>query len=140
MARAQNILRPRLAAFAGRLQIGQGFAPAVILEQHQAIIVIGLQMSLVSGFLVPSFRLAQIQRNTAAQFIGLRQIELCVRIALLGRSAPFVDSGLKIAASSCVNASLHIRHGRCGNQEERQAKQRSYGMIGFFHGIFLGAQ
>ena len=70
-------------------------------------------MALRRGLAIPVHRGVEIRLYAAAQLIGLAQIELRVRIAILGQRPPFADRLGIVALLPGIDAGFHIGHGWC---------------------------
>ena len=64
---AQQVLRARIAALGGGLDIGQRLFAAAVLEQQQAVVVGGLDMPLRRGARVERFGLLHILAHARAR-------------------------------------------------------------------------
>jgi hypothetical protein len=114
---AQEVLRARIAMSGGGLHIGHGAGVFAALEQQQAIVVRCLEVALGRRLAEQLFGAGKIRLDAATQLVGLRQVELCIGIALRGRALPFANGSCMIPARPCLDSRLDVGKGWRGQRD-----------------------
>ena len=104
---AEHILGAHFAAIRGGFQPAHGFGFFGGLEQQDAQIGLRGQMALHGRAAIPVAGGGLLERDAAAEFIGLAHVEHGIGIAILRERLPHRDGGIPLAGAPQFNALAH---------------------------------
>jgi hypothetical protein len=88
---AQDVAPPRVAALRRLPNPNHAGFAITVLEQNQAEVRLRFLVTLLGRLFVPALRHPEIRGDAASELIGLGEVELGVRIALLSKRSPLGD-------------------------------------------------